>query len=513
MSAKHCMATAMTLCLLLTQTVADAQQTMDERADERQRRVVKILRTTNKAQVNQFVPLAFDMNNVNPYEVLRFLSRPVQAEEGNHWTFVHPDGDKGIFLTMVPIWMVESISQLARDVDRKGLTSSSGSKTQYVELKHRDPADTGFVNAVLANMTPTGKAIVDRARGALFLDDAPSGVEGAMAYMDAMDVPTQQVLVSATIYEIDLTNDGTIGLDFHAWKNGPGRNLAAFGVFNEYYKSTGLENSPQAFNPGVATYGLPGQRLNNEGWNVAYNYTVPSAYFDFLVVKGKGRVLTAPRAMVRNGEAATFFTGEQILYYQTQLGAAPTAGARPADLPLDPLGRSGDSPDNRTVAGATTPRGIPGVASVGVSLDVAPLIATEHISLNVQIEIVSHLGFDDQGAPLLSSRDLTTDLKLAPGAEYIIGGMTRTTAVQSTQKMPILGSLPIVGWAFGKESTTSKKTLLVIALSATPVMDYSGMSLQDSETLEMVNTRGMDSVPMRESLFGFDQYLLNQMAD
>lgn len=55
----------------------------DAYADERVRRVVKVLRTTNKAQVNQFVPVAFEFKHANPFAAIRFIRRPIEAEEGN----------------------------------------------------------------------------------------------------------------------------------------------------------------------------------------------------------------------------------------------------------------------------------------------------------------------------------------------------------------------------------------------------------------------------------------------
>ena len=42
-------------------------------------RTIRILRTTNKAQINRYVPKVYDFKNVNPFAVLRFIKRPVEA--------------------------------------------------------------------------------------------------------------------------------------------------------------------------------------------------------------------------------------------------------------------------------------------------------------------------------------------------------------------------------------------------------------------------------------------------
>src|SRR5262245_17319550 len=70
--------------------------------DEYPLNIVKILRTSNKAQTNSYVPVVFTMRNNNPFNVIRFLRRPVEAEEGVLFTFVSPEGHGGKVLFVVP---------------------------------------------------------------------------------------------------------------------------------------------------------------------------------------------------------------------------------------------------------------------------------------------------------------------------------------------------------------------------------------------------------------------------
>jgi type II secretory pathway component GspD/PulD (secretin) len=501
----------------VSQTDEHSNGYFDKKADQRLRRIVKILRTSDKAQVNQYVPVAFELKHVNPYAVIRFIRRVIEVEEGNWWTFVAPDHGSGRLLVNVPIWQVEPIKELVAIIDRPQLTSSDGSERVYYHLKHRDPGDPGFIDAVEAYMTGTGDVMSDRPAGAIFLEDAPSGVERALEKIkQELDVPTKQVIVRAKIYEIDLNNDGTIGLDFHAWKNGPGRSLFAFGSFVENAKTNRLDTNGvdgvgiPIFSPGVDVYGLPRHRFNNAGYNIAYYYDVPSAFFDFLVTKGRARVLTAPRTIVMNTETAEFSTGEEILFYRVQNGASAVAGVRPENMLLDPNGDNVNFPDNRTVTGQTMPRAVTEVADAGVALNLTPVIAEESINLNINIALVSHLGFDNSGVPLLHTREVHTDVRANPGSEYIIGGLTRTRAIQTTRKVPVLGSFPVLGWLFGGEITTAKKTLLAIAVSADVVEDFSGMGNEEIEMVERVNSATMNSVTLPEENIGFDMMLMDE---
>jgi len=468
-------------------------------ADERQRRVVKILRTTDKAQVNQFVPFAFALAHVNPFQVVRFIRRPIEAEEGNWWTFVHPAQTSGVVLVNVPIWQVEPMRELMRVIDRPGLTSSAGDERKYIALGHRDPA--AVAPLLSPYLTPTATVVADRPTGSLYIEDAPSGIKSALDVLSAeLDTPTSQTVIRAKIYEIDLTDDGTIGLDFHAWKNGPGRNLFAVGGYAENFHNTRLDGSEGAvISPGVDVNGLPGRQFKSNGFNGAYFYDVPSAYFDFLVSKGRARVLTAPSATVLNTETATFSTGEEVLFYKVQSRNNP--GLR--DTPLDPLGESTVYPDNRTVTGMDS-------AQVGVNLQVQPIIAERSVTLAVALSVTSQLGWDDTGAPMLQTRNLSTTVRATPGAEYILGGMTRTRSIQTTRKVPVLGSLPLLGWLFGGEITTAKKTMLTIVMSTNTVDDFSGLDAAESATLASVDTVGMDAVALPAEIAGFDMMLLGR---
>lgn len=488
-------------------------QDLDTKANERERRVVKVLRTSNKAQVNQYVPLAFEMKNVNPFAVVRFIRRPMEIEEGNWWTFVHPDGDKGRVLLNVPIWMVEPMTELMARIDQPGLTTSSGDKRTIYMMKHRDPSDPGIA-AGLAGYLTDGEIIPDVAIGGLYVIDVPSGFASSLEALEkVIDKPVDQALIKITVYEIDVNDDGTIGLDFHAWKNGPGRNLASFGTNNQMTHLNGRDGSPGVFNPGpaVTAAGLPAH-YRGRGYEASYYIDVPSAYLDYLAVKGKARILTAPRATVRHGESALFFVGDQIPYYRTRNGASPIGGARPAAMSNDALGDSGNYPDNRTVSGEVMERET-SVAEVGMEMAVHPVIGQESVNLEFDITLTNHTGFDDEGVPQLSTRKVDTEVRLAPGAEQIIGGLNRTQQIQTTRKVPILGSIPILGWAFGSEITQSKKTMLAIVVSADKIDDDSGVGSSEQEIIDSIENPGMEAVKTPDTLVGFDMPLLDSHSN
>jgi type II secretory pathway component GspD/PulD (secretin) len=514
--------------------------------------VVKVLRTTNKAQTNRYVPKVYEFKNVNPFDVVRFYRRVMEIEEGRFATFVAPDGKSGLVLVVAPEYQLASLDNLMATLDRPGLTSSGDAVRKYIQLKHRAADDVGLLWTIWGNAVHTASAppggtraynivfICDVETNAIFVRSADSRVRQIIASMGSLDVPVPQVLVEAAIYEIDLNHDGAIGLDYVAWKNGPGRNLFAAGGFAEYERVDHFKGGANLYDSGVNTFGLPEHRFSNRGANAAYFLDLPSAYFDFLIAKGVARVVTRGQILSKmpttyksgldafgqadfdpdldrpslTGSPAEFRANDEVLYWSVVTNSTARAGARSPGRVLDPYGDDVTYPDNRVVLGKAAPlraggtkindRAIAAV-DVGTLLQVTPRIATENLSLGLRLEVSSLLGFDGAGAPRLSARRAATDVRVRDGEEVVFGGMERTVRSQSSHKIPMLGSIPVLGWVFGGETSTVKKTVVVTVIRAARVPD--GLPGAVEQIIRQV--AGSETTPLPRDRFGFDQWGLD----
>ncbi|HUT25279.1 MAG TPA: hypothetical protein VM492_13120 [Sumerlaeia bacterium] len=479
--------------------------------DALKERVVKVLRTTNKAQLNRYVPKVYNLKNVNPATVAFFVMDAVSAEEGLVDTFASPEGNSGALLVCVPEYMLPSLDALVSQLDRPELNASSGTKWAYVQLKHRSCLDLGFLDSVLQYGAADNTITPDVGQNALFLMGAPSGADALLAAIQNHDAPTRQVSVSARIYEIEVTNDGTLGVDFHAWKNGPGRALFSLGAFGEYEKIDYVHGAGQGlqFDSGSGTWALPQRRMNSHGYNGAYYYDLASAFFDFLVVKGKGEVLTDSSVTVLNRNTANFASSEEILYYAVSVPPAAT-GADPAGiLPITPgqqLMGVGNVND-RQVTGAVTPRQMR-ADQYGVFLSVTPCVAAQEIDLGIATEVSDYLGFDDAGMPLINRRQLSTTIRVKDGEEIVIGGLTREREVKASRKIPVLGSIPVLGWLFGGEITTKKNAEVVEAVTVSCIEDCGSLTPEQEAVLR--KARGKLNVEAGTDEYGYKRYLIGR---
>ena len=486
---------ALLLALVMCRTAGAADTDSAEFAapDEVKTHVVKVLRTTNKAQTNRYVPKVYDFQHANPYDVLRFIVRVAQIEEGAWFVYGKPenpddpDSVKGGKVAMVaPLYQLPYIDELMKVIDRTGLTTSSGDKAYYYRPKHRHVDDSSFVDVITAVLAPnrsSGDQVADSEVNGFLFYDSPSGIEDVKRWLPIVDQPPPQVMIEATVYEINVENDDALGLDYVSWKNGPGRDLFTFGAFHEKERIARLNGvyAEPMFTNGLGDF-------ETRGHYSSYYLDLPSEFFDFLVTKQKARVMTSAKAVTRNGEPALLVASDHIFYWKVT-----------------------DPAYDREVNGAKVTREFSD-AEAGVFLALSPVIGEEGVNLGIDLDVVSHTGFTSDGQPQLVSRSFDTVLRIQDGQEIILGGYDRQMTIQQSNKIPFLGSLPVIGWLFGGEENLVKKRKVVVALSATIVKDFSAMSGANSEIdAALIRSRAKGEWPVEtlETEVGFDQWLLD----
>ena len=106
----------------------------------------------------------------------------------------------------------------------------------------------------------------------------------------------------------------------------------------------------------------------------------------------------------------------------------------------------------------------------GVRLTFTPTIAGDVIRLKVRPE-VSSLDFNNgitlQGfrIPSLITRYAQTDVELRDGQSFAIAGLLHNTAQEDGTKVPILGSIPIIGNLFKSKSDRKEQTELMVLIT------------------------------------------------
>lgn len=479
-----------------TSSAPDWKSLLDLPPDELQTQVVKILRTTNKAQINRYVGKVYDFKNVNPAAINNYFHNALEREEGSAYTFMGPDGESGKILVICPEYQIPYFDQVTKDLDRTKLDSAPGSKYVYKQLKHRSAADASFIAVARQYATANSVVLGDTETNAIFIFDAPSGGDYAVKYLDEyLDTPTPVVDIRVKIFEIDVNNDGTFGLDYEDYKNGPYQNMLV-GVYNHQALDVGHHSdSSNAPKDRADMY----RRTNAQYGLIDFQY--PSAYFDMLVEKGKARVVTETMLSTSSNKAANLFTGEQVLYYSevdnVDTWRRTVEGQQaPLRIPVEV------APNLHNAAGV-----IVEALSSGVRLNVLPIVGTEKIDLNVNAAVVSIQGFTESGDPMLNSRQADTVVTVKNGQEVVLGGLTRERQGRTSYKIPVLGKLPVIGWIFGGETDILQKTMLVMVIQ--PTVNNTFNNITPEQEAIIAQSTGAVKPDLPAASYGFDMWLLD----
>jgi type II secretory pathway component GspD/PulD (secretin) len=104
--------------------------------------------------------------------------------------------------------------------------------------------------------------------------------------------------------------------------------------------------------------------------------------------------------------------------------------------------------------------------NVGVTLKVTATITDDNdIFLAVEAEHNVNTGTSDGGVPVVDTRKANTALLLKDGQIVIMGGLRREEKIHETNKIPLLGDLPILGWLFKNDNPVTSNSELIVLVS------------------------------------------------
>jgi general secretion pathway protein D len=130
---------------------------------------------------------------------------------------------------------------------------------------------------------------------------------------------------------------------------------------------------------------------------------------------------------------------------------------------------------------------------VGVILTVLPEVSPDRkiISLTLAPEVVTEPYWYDYGytlstgqqvpmkMPFFKSRNASTTVKVYDGATVVLGGLISEGLTTRNDKIPFLGSLPLVGGLFRSKHSESEKRNLLIFVTAR-LVDPAGKSYKEA---------------------------------
>lgn len=107
----------------------------------------------------------------------------------------------------------------------------------------------------------------------------------------------------------------------------------------------------------------------------------------------------------------------------------------------------------------------------GVIIEVAPRIASDgRVILDVSAEVSDVLvPINEGGIPEridFATREITSTVTLRPGQTVLLGGLLQNSFSETERRVPVLGSIPIIGSLFGTTETEHENSELLLVVNA-----------------------------------------------
>lgn len=309
-------------------------------------------------------------------------------------------------------------------------------QSTLVQINYGKAADIATLLKDKSNslLSSRGAVSADTRTNTVWIQDTPGKLNQIRELVQRLDIPAKQVIIEARIVEMDKSYQKDLGIKFGV--NQPGHlggnlNAASRMANGADIKSMAASdrlnmNLPAgpATDTGTppATLGLAMMRLGKTG-----------AFLDLelsaLETEGGGRILSSPRLVTANQQAATIEQGQEIPYQQSTSSGATSTSFKKAVLSLTVTPQI--TPDNRVV-----------------------------LDLKVNQDRRDALTFNN--VPVIDTQRIATKVLVNNGETLVLGGVYQQEENNTVSRIPFLGKLPVLGAFFrNTDVKDSRKELLI----------------------------------------------------
>jgi pilus assembly protein CpaC len=289
-----------------------------------------------------------------------------------------------------------------------------------------------------------------------------AGTAGKVMNLLYVDVPAAepQILLKVRFASVDRSREKQLGINL--FDTGLGNVVGGI--------STGEFSPPTiTYSPGSSSASFSSE-LNFFAFFPGLN---SGSTIEALIQKEVVEVLAEPNIVAQNGKQASFLAGGEYPYPVVQGGGAGTPAT--VTIVFKQYGvRLNFIP-------TITPRG-------SIRLQVAPEVSTLDFSNAIELS-----GFV---VPGIDTRKVNTEVDLADGQSFVIGGLLDNRDNETYDKIPFLGDIPILGKFFQSEQITKTNTELIVLVTpeivqpidvaaARPELKYPGKFLPPNTGIPM----------------------------
>jgi hypothetical protein len=332
---------------------------------------------------------------------------------------------------------------------------------------------TNIMSLLQAVFPPPTRIQADSRTASLLVISTAKDFDSITNLIAQLDTPTKQVLIEARFIDTLLNPESFKGVN---WTDTLKNNRVTFGNGNTLSQgyngasstsgqAQGQANAnfqnPVGINPSTGIL-EPDRIVNGFSLNTANGFSPSTAFLNsqgvsallsFLNQDADTRTLSTPRAVTLDNQETHLQVTRAIPIFNQSEG----------------IGQ----------AGVTVSSSTPSYTNVGTILVVTPRISGTNVQMHLQPEIsdtelqlsTKTVAGKVNQADIFTMQKIDTSVMIPSGNTLVMGGLSQDISNRGYTKVPFLGDIPVLGWAFRSESIQRKKRNIFIFVTPTIIED------------------------------------------
>jgi len=315
-------------------------------------------------------------------------------------------------------------------------------------------AGGGAANSPQAQAEKSAMVWADPQNNALVITAPPKIMRAVMSILDKLDIRRRQVLVEALIVEVNTDKSAELGVNWVEFTRGNGTVPAgAFvspvggaSIVNLATDVVALANGSSSSSSSSSTTAAANATIPNGTTLAVGRIAAGGLNFAAMLRAVRGdsdtNVVATPSTLTLDNQEAQIKVAQEVPFITGSFANTGTASN-----------------------GAVNPFQTVQREEVGTILKVTPQIAAEGNSVVLKISIESSSVAPTSASTVditTNKRTITTNVLIEDGGIVVLGGLISDSNTKSQQKVPFLGSIPLIGLAFKTRQASATKNNLMM---------------------------------------------------
>jgi general secretion pathway protein D len=325
-----------------------------------------------------------------------------------------------------------------------GINITSSDEVQFWEILDKE------LESVLNRPEDGYKAtipMINKNAGLVTVTATNSQIKRLDTYLDDLQKKMQtQVLIDVKMYSVIFSDASSTGIDWSQLYALQNVTLGYDYARTNNIDSTSVTGTNSATSKGVLFDGFTATNNNPSVFQLSAGGSI-NEVIKFLKTQGDVYSISNPKILTLNNQPALITAGTE-LFYKTKNSTSTTAS-------------STTTSENEIVSSVFS----------GVLLDITPEISKDgsitlriNPSISETASVINSSNEQRTMPPDLSRRQMSSVISVKDGNRVILGGLINTKNVNDTNKVPLLGDIPLLGYLFKREGINKKTEEIVIII-------------------------------------------------